>query len=207
MLPAGKYVVEMVVPPGYELVKEEDKNILIGDNYIAPAVQQFAGLGSIYILPDQAAIGAEFNANNAQNSNRTLGRPITPQSEGDTGSVEVFWPCVGASRIVPDYISLFPQSHEVAPFAGATRNLCDRKEVTLVDQASALAKFWVFYLGSRRRPLHWHYHGRLHIGIRSVFRRNSVRSSRRRTCLLPSRIGPGRKSPACTQTNGEPTTA
>src|SRR6266478_1198466 len=144
MLPAGKYVVEMVVPPGYELVKEEDKNILIGDNYIAPAVQQFAGLGSIYILPDQAAIGAEFNANNAQNSNRTLGRPITPQSEGDTGSVEVFWPCVGASRIVPDYISLFPQSHEVAPFAGATRNLCDRKEVTLADQASALAKFWVF---------------------------------------------------------------
>src|SRR5882672_5515223 len=144
MLPAGKYVVEMVVPPGYELVKEEDKNILIGDNYIAPVVQQFAGLGSIYILPDQAAIGAEFNANNAQNSNRTLGRPITPQSEGDTGSVEVFWPCVGASRIVPDYISLFPQSHEVAPFAGATRNLCDRKEVTLADQASALAKFWVF---------------------------------------------------------------
>src|SRR4029077_19858987 len=27
MLPAGKYVVEMIVPPGYELVKEEDKNI------------------------------------------------------------------------------------------------------------------------------------------------------------------------------------
>ena len=25
--------VEMVVPPGYELVKEEDKNILMGDNY------------------------------------------------------------------------------------------------------------------------------------------------------------------------------
>jgi hypothetical protein len=25
MLPAGKYVVEMIVPPGYELVKEEDK--------------------------------------------------------------------------------------------------------------------------------------------------------------------------------------
>jgi len=30
--------------------------------------------------------------------------------EGDTGSVESFWPCVGATRIVPDYISLFPQS-------------------------------------------------------------------------------------------------
>jgi len=51
---------------------------------------------------------------------------------------------VGASRIVPNYISLFPRSGEVAPFAGATRNLCDRKEVTLQDQMSALAKFWVF---------------------------------------------------------------
>ncbi len=51
MLPAGKYVVEVVVPPGYELVKEEDKNILIGDTYIAPVTVQFPGLGSgIYIL-------------------------------------------------------------------------------------------------------------------------------------------------------------
>ncbi len=58
MLPAGKYVVEVVVPPGYELVKEEDKNILIGDNYIAPVTQQFAGLGNIFILPDQAEIAA-----------------------------------------------------------------------------------------------------------------------------------------------------
>src|SRR5258708_22381869 len=145
MLPAGKYVVEVVVPPGYELVKEEDKNILIGDNYIAPVTVQFPGLaGSVYILPDQAAIGATYNANHAQNPTQDLGRPTFPQSEGDTGSVEVFWPCVGASRIVPDYISLFPQSLEVSPFAGATRNLCDRKEVTLADQASALAKFWLF---------------------------------------------------------------
>ena len=27
---------------------------------------------------------------------------------------------MGAARVVPDYISLFPQSAEVAPFAGAT---------------------------------------------------------------------------------------
>ena len=67
-----------------------------------------------------------------------------PQGEGDTGSVEQFWPCVGALRVVPDFISLFPQSGEVAPFAGASRNLCDRKEVTLQEQQAALAKFWVF---------------------------------------------------------------
>src|SRR5437762_4949297 len=134
MLPAGKYVVEMVTPPGYELVKEEDKNILIGDNYIAPVTQEFPGLGSaIYILPDQAAVGASYNANNAQNPTQTFDRPTLPQSEGDTGSVEVFWPCVGASRIVPDFCILFPQSLEVAPFAGSTRKLCDRKEVPLTE--------------------------------------------------------------------------
>jgi hypothetical protein len=154
MLPPGKYVVEMIVPPGYELVKEEDKNILIGDNYIAPVTQQFAGLGAIFILPDQAEVAASTGAGctllasgyqcNPQNGTQSLGRTTLPSSEGDTGSVETFWPCVGASRVVPDYISLYPQSAEVSPFAGATRNLCDRKEVTLTEQSAALAKFWVF---------------------------------------------------------------
>src|SRR5947199_4122011 len=156
MLPNGQYVVEMLVPPGYELVKEEDKNILIGDNYIAPVTVQFPGLaGAVYILPDQATVAAVYNANqgaasgfnptNAQNPTQSFGRQSSlPSGEGDTGSVEIFWPCVGTTRIVPDFISLFPQSAEVAPFAGAKRNLCDRKLVTLGDQTSALAKFWVF---------------------------------------------------------------
>jgi hypothetical protein len=142
MLPKGKYVVEMVVPPGYELVKEEDKNILIGDNYIAPVTQQFGGLGSIFILPDQAEVNGQVNPFNPQNPTNNLGS--TPRHEGDTGSIEQFWPCVGQLRVVPDYISLFPQSKEVSPFAGASRHLCDRKEVTLEDQTSVLAKFWVF---------------------------------------------------------------
>src|SRR5258705_6636775 len=155
MLPRGQYVVEMLVPPGYELVKEEDKNILIGDTYIAPVTTQFGALGSIYILPDQASVAAvynasqgalsSYNASNAQQPTQSFGRISSLSSgEGDTGSVEIFWPCVGAARIVPDFISLFPQSGEVAPFAGATRNLCDRKEVTLNQQSSALAKFWLF---------------------------------------------------------------
>src|SRR5207248_1266513 len=83
---------------------------------IAPVTQQFGGLGSIYILPDQATVSAVYNANqpssvsgynasNAQNSTQTLGRISNlPSHEGDTGSVETFWPCVGATRIVPDYI-------------------------------------------------------------------------------------------------------
>ncbi|WP_176728759.1 choice-of-anchor Q domain-containing protein [Burkholderia ubonensis] len=142
MLPAGKYVVEIIVPPGYELVKEEDKNILIGDNYIAPVTQQFGGIGNVYIIPDQAAVNSSYNRNNAQNPTTNLGS--TPHAEGDTGSVERFWPCVGELRIVPDYMSIFPGSKEVAPFAGASRHLCDRKEVVLTDEESVLAKFWIF---------------------------------------------------------------
>ncbi len=46
--------------------------------------------------------------------------------------------------MVPDYLSLFPQAKEVAPFAGATRNLCDRKEVTLGDQESEQAEFLIW---------------------------------------------------------------
>ncbi len=143
MLPAGKYVVEVVPPAGYEIVKEEDKNILIGDNFIAPVTQEFGGLGNIFILPDQAQIGNAYNQNNAQNPTQSLG--ATPNNGIVPGfTPEPTWPCVGEARVVPDYISLFPQSHQVAPFAGATRNLCDRKEVTLDDQAGAIAKFYIY---------------------------------------------------------------
>jgi hypothetical protein len=81
MLPAGKYVVEVVLPPGFELVKEEDKNILIGDNYIAPVTQEFGGLGNIFILPDQASVASQgypgpgYNANNPRIPLRAWGQP------------------------------------------------------------------------------------------------------------------------------------
>jgi hypothetical protein len=148
MLPAGKYVVEVVVPPGYELVKEEDKNILIGDNFIAPVTQQFGGLGNIYIIPDQASVaagypGPGYNQFNAQDPTQALG--ANPTNDIVPGFIpEPVWPCVGEARIVPDFMSIFPQSKQVAPFAGATRNLCDRKEVTLGDQMGAIAKFWLY---------------------------------------------------------------
>ena len=142
MLPTGTYVVEMIVPPGYELVKEEDKNILLGDTYTAPVTTQFAGFGNIFIMPDQATVAASYNASNPLNPTTDLG--VQPRHEGDTGSVESFWPCVGAIRVVPDFNSLFPGAQQNAPFAGASRPLCDRKEVVLQDQMSVLAKFYVF---------------------------------------------------------------
>ena len=110
MLPPGKYVVEVILPQGYELVKEEDKNILLGDVYIAPVTQQFAGLGNVFIMPDQAAVGEHYNPNNPGSLNLTTNLGATPRHEGDTGSVEAFWPCVGTQRIVPDLNSLYPDA-------------------------------------------------------------------------------------------------
>jgi hypothetical protein len=155
MLPPGKYVVEVIMPPGYEVYKEEDKNLLIGDNYIAPVTVQFPGLGgSIFILPDQASVaslyeptvsGVGYNASNYQNSTTGLGlNEELSGVPGTPGFQDPVWPCVGEMRVVPDYLSLFPHALETAPFAGATRPLCDRKEVTLGDQMNVSAKFYLF---------------------------------------------------------------
>jgi FtsP/CotA-like multicopper oxidase with cupredoxin domain len=152
MLPPGKYVVEVVMPRGYEVEKEEDKNLLIGDNYVAPATVQFGGLGgSIFIMPDQASVasmydpsGAGYNGTNYQNQTTALGTNQQLALPGFPGYQDPIWPCVGEMRVVPDYLSLFPQALETAPFAGATRPLCDRKEVTLSDQMSVSAKFYLF---------------------------------------------------------------
>jgi hypothetical protein len=135
-MPAGNYVVEMVPPPGYEFVKEEDKNILIGDAWVAPAAQQFGGLSNIFILPDQASLSSAYNPANPGNN--------TTQSLGFVGAKLSFAKCVGQLHQVPDYLSLFPSSGQLAPFAGAMKNLCDRKEVVLSDQESGTANFFVF---------------------------------------------------------------
>jgi len=154
MLPPGKYVVEVVMPPGYEVYKEEDKNLLIGDNFIAPVTQQFGGLGAdIFIIPDQASVASMydpnangFNPNNYQNqtSNLSLQGDTLSGVPGFPGFQDPLWPCVGEMRVVPDFLSLFPQVQEVAPFAGATRPLCDRKEVTVFNQMSANARFFIY---------------------------------------------------------------
>ena len=154
MLPPGKYVVQVIMPPGYEVYKEEDKNLLIGDNLIAPVTVQFAGLGGdVFIIPDQASVASLYDANaNGFNSTNYQDQTTNLSLQGGTlsgvpgfpGYQDPVWPCVGEQRVVPDFLSLFPQAKEVAPFAGATRPLCDRKEVVLSNQMSVRVKFALF---------------------------------------------------------------
>jgi hypothetical protein len=194
ILPAGKYIVEMVTPPGYELVKEEDKNILIGDNFIASAAisPQFSGIGDIFIVPDQASINqnninglynpamysnltnADYTgpingtnpyaacspgtscppAGNNGNPTATMGRD-TFAGFGPGGLTTLNTPCAGEVRIVPDFMSISPESGQVAPFAGASRPLCDRKEITLEDQMQAQTEFFIW----TKTPAATHYTG------------------------------------------------
>jgi hypothetical protein len=136
------YVVEMVIPPGYQVVKEEDKDILTGDAFIAPAVQQFNGLGSLFILPDQATLN-NANANNP--STGDVGFQSDPTTNlGVTASKTAMPECAGAMHRVPDFLSIFPQIQLVAPFAGSDRPLCDKKLVKLNDQMQAKADFFIY---------------------------------------------------------------
>jgi len=180
ILPPGKYVTEVILPPGWQLNKEEDLNLLIGDQYIAPVTQQFVGLGNIFIVPDQASIdsvnpsytgpytsGTPANASSGAynqpwscstpggactlNPNVTNnGKPSTDigrSTFGDFGPAALIVqsaPCVGLMRIVPDYLSISPESGEIAPFAGSLRPLCDRKEITLDNQMQADVDFYIY---------------------------------------------------------------
>jgi len=118
-IPPGKYVVEVVPPPGYTLVKEEDVNVVFGDGYAAEFL--VAGTAVVNTVPDPATI-------------------IEAQLEPGIAQP----PCVGTVREVPPILSLFPSAAEAAPFAGALKPLCDRKAVTLKDQGQAAADFYLY---------------------------------------------------------------
>ena len=46
-LPKGTYIVEVIPPTGYEIVKEEDKNVDFGDTYFDPDAPLLANLGAL----------------------------------------------------------------------------------------------------------------------------------------------------------------
>ena len=110
-------------PPGYELNKEEDKNVDFGDAFAtAPVAMMLPGGAMLAIAPDQAMVLA------AMAPEPGLAQP----------------PCGGPMHRVPPQLSLFPGVDTYAPFAGTDRPLCNRKQVMLSDQAQAAADFHLF---------------------------------------------------------------
>lgn len=127
-IPPGKYVVEVVPPPGYELIKEEDLNVGFGDTFGSAASTGFAPVPVVLpngmlvlVTPDAAAVAAVLAG-----AQPGIAQPA----------------CVGAYHTVAPSLSLFPG--EPAPFANTDRPLCDRKAVVLSDQGQAAADFHLF---------------------------------------------------------------
>ena len=143
-LPPGTYVVEQVTPPGYLVVKEEDKDILIGDTFTAAVTQQFGSGVNIFIIPDQATIG-NANPDNPNTGDPGFQSDPTTNLGSSVFSKQTTFPeCAGNLHRVPDFLSLYPQAGLVAPFAGMDRPLCDRKKVLLNDQMQSTANFFIY---------------------------------------------------------------
>ena len=118
-IPFGRYVVKVVVPDGYKLVKEEDKNVDFGEEYIP---QQFWVSG--YPLGDSGVADA--------------------QPKVTVEEYPLYAPfCVGAEHVVPATLSLFPDSVNGA-YGGDKRPLCDAKLVDVKPGSNAAANFFFF---------------------------------------------------------------
>ena len=110
MLPPGKYVVEVIMPPGYEVYKEEDKNLLIGDNYIAPATQEFGGCRYGRLHPPRPGFRGFHVRRNRLGIEplpttriETSGLGLSDELSGVPGfpASDPLWPCVGEMRSFP----------------------------------------------------------------------------------------------------------
>jgi len=74
-LPPGKYIVEVVPPPGYEIVKEEDKNVDFGDTFTpTPQLLPPPCVGPMHVVPNQYSLFPLLDENN---------QPVAPFRAGD----------------------------------------------------------------------------------------------------------------------------
>ena len=146
-------------------------------------------------MPDQAAVSAHYNANNPGSLNLTDNLAPLPRHEGDTGSVESFWPCVGAERIVPDFNSLFPGAGQAAPFAGATRRCAIARKCTLEPTRP---RRWPSSTCSARRTSPAHFTGTITNDFASEFDPFSPQFGEKFSAAQPAgrlRTSPARKWP------------
>jgi hypothetical protein len=109
-LAAGTYNVEVTTPPGYKLVKEEDRNVDFGPTPI-PAILPPKCVGELHVVPELFSF-------------------LTMDGSGSAAQASP-----GVDPLSPD---------NAAPFAGASRPLCNRKKVDLGTGQNSAADFFLF---------------------------------------------------------------
>ena len=212
MLPSENTWWKWLCRQGFELVKEEDKNILIGDNFIAPVTQEFGGLGNIFIIPDQASVAVSavpwpgYNANNAQNPTtepgnrlrtKTLSRDLSLSPHGRASAKRALFPTTSAFTRNRSRLLHLPEPP--ATSATARKLPWATRWVRLPSSTSTPRRT------SRRSSPAASPTTTLRNSIRSL--RSSARSSLRQTCPSRSRIGQETKSPVSMRITGAPTMA
>jgi hypothetical protein len=116
-LPSGNYIVQTFPPPGYLIQTEESMNVGFGDAYI----------------PSKLALPPEIVGHSTNHV-------------GDLTYLESIVPTARAGYVftVPAELTLFPDQHVSAPFAGQTRPLADMKYVRVAEGKNTAADFHVY---------------------------------------------------------------
>jgi large repetitive protein len=88
-LPSGTYIVESTLPPGYEVVKEEDKNVDFGDQYI-PALLPPIPVGDLHTVPAELTLFPGVPAPFAGESRPLADRKQVVVSSGKNAAADFF---------------------------------------------------------------------------------------------------------------------
>ena len=179
-LPPGAYVVKVIVPDGYKLVKEEDKNVDFGDEYIRNSSTWRA---------HRSVMPATARPSPSQPKRRSKTRSRPRSASG------IAQPAVRRRHAhragVP--VAVRGPDDRGAVRRDQSRPLCDRKEVGALRPVSGGGGLLPVHLDADRQPLHGHDPRRPVAGVRPELAavRREVGTRRR-----PSRCATGRAAVA-----------
>ena len=90
-LPTATYIVESTVPPGYELVKEEDKNVDFGDEYVpSPQLLPPICVGDLHLVPAELTLFPGIPCEYAGQNRPLADRKLITVSPSKNAAVDFF---------------------------------------------------------------------------------------------------------------------
>ena len=90
-IPAGQYVVEVIPPPGYEIVRSQDKNVDFGDSYV-PSLQLLPPpcVGDLYTVPAELTLFPGVEAVLAGQQLKTCDRKRVSLTDGANAAADFY---------------------------------------------------------------------------------------------------------------------
>ena len=124
-LVSGYYIVESAVPDGYVLMKEEDKNVDFGDEFVVPALLPPVCVGDDHVIPAFLSFQTSITGN-------TIVHPVT-------------------GELIPEVLPLsgiaagdLIDAPFYDPAVVTKKPLCDRKQISLTAGKNGAVDFFMF---------------------------------------------------------------